>query len=117
MTAAVLAHHLGLTLFALPRPEEEVTGCYAGDLLSWVMGRAQQGDAWLTIMSNANVAAVALLAEVSCVVLTEGVRPDEALLARAREQGINLLGTGESTFAMAVKLARFLPAPGMRAPE
>lgn len=117
MTAAVLAQKLGLTLFALPRPEAGVTGCYTGDLLSWVMGRARPGDAWLTIMSNTNVAAVALLTEVSCVILTEGVRPDEPLLVRAREQGVNLLGSAEGTFAVAVKLARFLPDDETRTPE
>ena len=25
----------------------EVTGCYIGDLLSWVMGRAREGDVWI----------------------------------------------------------------------
>ena len=28
----------------------EVKGCYCGDLLSWVMGRAKADDAWLTVM-------------------------------------------------------------------
>ena len=27
----------------------EVKGCYCGDLLSWVMGRAKADDAWLTV--------------------------------------------------------------------
>ena len=29
----------------------EVKGCYCGDLLSWVMGRAKADDAWLTAVS------------------------------------------------------------------
>ena len=75
---------MALTEFIMPEPEREVSGGYVGDLLSWVMGRAQTGNVWLTIMSNQNVAAVALMAEVSCVVLTEGVKPDEALRHIAR---------------------------------
>lgn len=36
----------------------EVKGCYCGDLLSWVMGRAKADDAWLTVMGNVNAIAV-----------------------------------------------------------
>jgi hypothetical protein len=41
--------------------EKEITGGYTGDLLSWVMGRASCGNAWITIMSNINIIAVASL--------------------------------------------------------
>lgn len=108
MTVKELAQMLALTKFSLPHPEREITGGYVGDLLSWVMGRAQAGNAWITIMSNQNVAAVAVMAEVSCVILTEGVIPDEALLQRAQQQGINLLGTGLSTYDAAAALKQFL---------
>ncbi len=108
MTVSQLARACSLTVFSMPCPDAEVAGGYAGDLLSWVMGRARRADAWLTIMSNVNVAAVALLAEVSCVVLTEGVEPDAALLERACERRINLLGSGKSTFGLAAELGQIL---------
>ena len=73
MTVRELTEALSLTPFHLAQPDRPVSGGYAGDLLSWVLGRAGQDAAWLTIMSNQNVAAVALMAEVSCVILTEGV--------------------------------------------
>ena len=101
MTVKELSHVLALTEFTLPQPEREVTGGYVGDLLSWVMGRAQAGNAWITIMSNQNVAAVALMADVACVILSEGVTPDEALLSRAKEQEVNLLGSDKGTFVLA----------------
>ena len=108
MTVQELISALDLTTFHAAQPERPVTGGYVGDLLSWVMGRAGQDCAWFTIMSNQNVAAVALMADVSCVVLTEGVRPDADLLRRAGEKGVNLLGTAEDTFTAAVRLARAL---------
>ena len=104
MTIQQLTEELDLTVFALDDPDREVAGGYCGDLLSWVMGRAVAGGAWLTIMSNVNVAAVAALADVACVILTEGVRPDPALLAKARAQGVNLLGTDLPTYACAGRL-------------
>ena len=104
MTVKALQEQLGWTAFHMAGPDRQVTGAYAGDLLSWVMGRAGQDCAWLTIMSNQNVAAVALMADVACVVLTEGVRPDEDLLRRAREKEVNLLGAGEDTYTAACRL-------------
>lgn len=104
MTVKALQEQLGWTVFHMAGPDRQVTGAYAGDLLSWVMGRAGQDCAWLTIMSNQNVAAVALMADVACVVLTEGVRPDEDLLRRAREKEVNLLGAGEDTYTAACRL-------------
>ena len=110
MTVKELSAALSLAEFSLPAPEAEVTGGYAGDLLSWVMGRARAGDCWITIMSNQNVAAVALMAEVSCVILTEGVAPDGDLLRRAQEKGVNLLGAGQDTFDTAARLSGALAA-------
>lgn len=108
MTVETLLQAMELTPFHLSDPERPVTGGYVGDLLSWVMGRAGQDCAWLTIMSNQNVAAVALMADVSCVILTEGVQPDADLLRRAEEKQVNLLGTGLDTFAAACRLGRLL---------
>lgn len=102
----VQRHHL--SVFHLAEPAREIRGGYAGDLLSWVMGRAEADCAWLTIMSNQNVAAVALMADVGCVILTEGVQPDKDLLRRAAEKGVNLLGTAEDTFTAACKLGAAL---------
>jgi len=76
----------------------ELCGVYAGDLLSWVMGHAQYGQALVTIMSNNNVLAVASLLELSCVILAEGVVPDEAFLDIAKEKGINVLSGKKSTY-------------------
>ena len=104
MTVSELRDALGLNAFALPKPELAVGGGYAGDLLSWVMGRAREGDCWITIMSNVNVAAVAVMADTSCVLLSEGVVPDEPLLQRAEQQGVNLLGSSKSTFELAAEV-------------
>ncbi|MBQ3955592.1 MAG: hypothetical protein II680_06855 [Clostridia bacterium] len=105
MTASELAERMALEVFALPSPESVVEGAYCGDLLSWVMGRAEPGCAWFTIMSNQNVAAVAVMADISCVILTEEVRPDPQLIEKAEQEGINLLGTSRSTFDAAVSFA------------
>ena len=107
MTVQDLATQLNLTPFHLEDGRRQVTGGgYCGDLLSWVMGKAPADGVWLTIMSNVNVAAVAALTDVACVILTESVTPDEPLLRKAQLQGINLLGSSLSTYQCAAALSR-----------
>lgn len=108
MTVKELAVACDLQATVLPDGDREVTGVYIGDLLSWVMGRAAQGDAWLTIMSNQNIVAVSTLADTACVILTEGVTPDEGVAALAEEKGINLLCSDVSSYQTAKKLAALL---------
>ena len=105
MTVQDLITSLSLTPYHLSDPLRVVTGGYCGDLLSWVMGRAPAGCAWLTIMSNGNVAAVAALTDVSCVLLTEGVQPDKDLLSKTSSHGINLLGSAKGTYELAASLS------------
>ena len=104
MNVRELKERFGLTCFAMPEPDREVRGGYAGDLLSWVMGRAKADQVWVTIMSNVNVAAVAALTDVAVVVLAEGVQPDTDAAERAAQKGINLLGTGMQTFDFCLAL-------------
>ena len=89
---------------SLPSPEREITGAYVCDLLSWVMGRANEGDAWITIMSNINVIAVATLTDVSCIILAEGVRLDDELLNTARDKGVNVIVCQLSAYEAALRL-------------
>ena len=95
-----------LSLTALTAiPERDIEGAYAGDLLSWVMSHAQSGDAWVTIMSNPNVIAVATLVDVACVILTEGVTLEEKEIALANEKGVPVFTTEKSTFQVCRELA------------
>ena len=107
MTVDVLSKHPEFSVVALPDPERKVENVYIGDLLSWVMGRAQADDAWITIMSNVNVVAVATLADTSCVILAEGVTLEGDLAATAEAKGVNVLSTGLTAYE-AAKLLAFL---------
>ena len=108
ITVQDLIDRTGMTPLLLSDGEREVTGGYAGDLLSWVMGRAESGDCWVTIMSNVNVAAVGQLTDCACIVFSEGVRPDEAAVSAAETHGLNLLLSDKSTFAICAEVSALL---------
>lgn len=108
MTVRELCEKCGFEAVCLPEPDREVTGGYCGDLLSWVMGRAKSGQAWVTIMSNMNIAAVATLCDTACIVLSENVSPDEGVAENADMRGINILKTTLPTFEAAVLISENL---------
>lgn len=105
MTAKALADSLGFDTVCCPNPDAPVKGSYVGDLLSWVMGRANEGDAWITIMTNINIVAVASLTGTSCIILAEGTSVDEKTKATAEEKGINIFSTPLSAYKTAAKLS------------
>ena len=89
-------------------PEKEIDGCYCGDLLSWVMSRAESGNIWLTVMGNVNSIGVAVLADVACILLTENSAFDDDAKMRAEQNGVIVLRSGENAFDLAVKIAEKL---------
>lgn len=105
MTVNQLAESCSFKAVCIADGEREVNGCYIGDLLSWVMGRAEEDNAWITIMSNINVIAVASLSDVSCVILAEGVTLDDEVKNVAIEKGINILVSDKPIFQTAVEIS------------
>ncbi len=96
------------TAIALPQGDREIVGVYVGDLLSWVMGRADSDNAWVTIMSNINILAVASLSDTSCIILAEGVKVEEEVIKTAMEKEINILSTNMDIYNTAVYLSKVI---------
>lgn len=88
--------------------QREITDCYIGDLLSWVMGRAPENSIWLTVMGNINSIAVATLADVSTIVLVENASLDDDAKAKAEAYGVNILSTEENAYHLATKIYELL---------
>ena len=109
MTVEEFTQKSGFNAICMPNPSKEICGAYVGDLLSWVMGRAESGNVWITIMSNVNVLAVASLADISCVLLAEGTVLDEETLTTATDKGINVLTTDLSAYEAAIKVSEIIP--------
>lgn len=108
MTVKEIADKLSLTPLVEDDFDREVTDCYIGDLLSWVMGRAPGDSAWLTVMGNINSIAVATLADVSCIILVENAALDADAKAKADMHGVNILTTDENSYHLAKKLSTLL---------
>ncbi len=106
MKVSELTEKLNLTVVTKADYEDrEINGCYIGDLLSWVMGRAEADNVWITIMNNINIVAVAALADVACILLCEDVKVDQSIIDKANSQDIIILSSGLTAYELAEKLA------------
>ena len=86
--------------------DREIEGIFTGDLLSWAMGRAKEGDAWFTVMGNVNAVAVASLADCACLVLCPGAQLAATARQRAEENGVQVLATDLPEFEASLALAK-----------
>lgn len=84
----------------------KIRGVYVSDLLSDVIGHAQEGQVWLTIQTHTNVVAVALLLNLAAIIFTAGATPDGETVTKAQNEGIVLLTTVLSTYETAGRLYR-----------
>lgn len=104
MTLTELVEKLELKTVAGSITEDSFDGVYAGDFLSRAMSHVDAGNLWITIMSNANVVAVASLTECAAVILAEGVELLPDALTAARENGILFLSSDLTVYELCVKI-------------
>ncbi len=106
MTVKELSSKLGLEI-AAEGPDREISKPFCCDLLSVAMARAPCDCAWVTVIGNANVVAVATLTDASCVIIAEGYTYDQAAIDAAAGK-VTLLRSSEPTFDVAQKIGSML---------
>lgn len=93
MTVKELLNNKAFSSLNEENTDREIKSVYCCDLLSIVMGRAPADCAWVTVMGNINAVAVAVLADISVIVLAENMQMDEVALNKAKAQGVNVITT------------------------
>lgn len=78
---------------------EEVRSACGSDMMSDVLAYSIDHSVLLTGLCNPQVIRTAELLDIVCIVLVRGKKPDEAMVALAREGGIILLVTGHRMFS------------------
>lgn len=108
MVTSELANKLQLEIVSPGELDKEITGCYIGDMLSVVMSRAEEGDVWLTVQTNVNIDAVAVLTGVSAIIVVEGMKPDAETVAKAKAQDVTIFTSEETAYQLACKIKALL---------
>ena len=104
MTVKEIIEKLDLKCLNQANLDAEVTGAYASDLLSDVMGNARSGQVWITMQTHKNVTAIASLKDIPAVIIVRDGVPDPDMLEHAKEEDICLLVSKDTTFQVCGKL-------------
>lgn len=90
-------------------PEAEASSAYVGDLLSDVMGHASDESVLITVQNHLNTIAVCTLVGINIIVICHSrpVPPD--MVAAAKREGIAILTTALSQYAVALALHELPP--------
>ena len=104
MTVKEIIDRLDLQCLNEVNLDAEVTGAYASDLLSDVMGNARSGQVWITMQTHKNVTAIASLKDIPAVIIVSSGLPDADMLQHAQDEDICLLVSKDPTFQVCGKL-------------
>ena len=109
MKVSDLVKQLNLTVVSGEKGlDREVDGAYVSDLLSDVMGHAQENQVWITLQVHQNVMAIASLKDMAAVILVKGFEANENTIHHSNDEQIPILSTTHSTFEIAGKLYEIL---------
>jgi len=109
MTVQDIVSQLNLTVCSGQEGlQREVKGGYTSDLLSDVMGHAQEGDIWVTLQTHKNVMAIASLKEIAAIILVKGHLPEEDTLEESNNENIPILSSPLQTFEITGQLYKLL---------
>jgi predicted transcriptional regulator len=109
MTVKELMEKLNLSLISGEEGvHKSVKGAYVSDLLSDVMGRAKEGEVWITLQTHKNVIAISSLKDLAAVILVRGLKPDEDAVNQSKVENIPVLSTSLPAFEIAGKLYELL---------
>lgn len=103
-----LKEKLSLEAVHLSEENREITGCYIGDMLSVVMSKAEEGNVWLTVQANVNIDAVAVLTGISCIIIVEGMEPDEDTITKAKAQDVTILKSPDTAYHLACRIEKLI---------
>ena len=84
--------------------EAEVKTGYSSDLLSDVLANSIEGDLWVTRQTHLNIVAIAVMRDLSGILLVNGAQPDPDTVEKAVEKMVPIFRTPLPTFEIVGRL-------------
>ncbi len=82
----------------------DVGGGYVSDLLSDVMANGKKGDIWVTLQTHPNIVAVAVLKEISGIIIVGKRNPESETINKAKQERLPIMTTELSGFEVVGRL-------------
>lgn len=77
---------------------KEIKGGFAGDMLSFVLASAKEGEVWFTIQTHINIIPVAVMKGIPAIIFVSSKGCEEDVIKKANEEGVALIKTDFSLF-------------------
>lgn len=88
--------------------DAKLTDGYTSDLLSDVMGHAEEGAVLITIQAHKNTIAVSSLAGIGAIIICNNRPATDDMIAAARDEGIAVFQTPQNQFKTSALIAQHL---------
>ncbi len=93
--------------------QRKITGGYTSDLLSDVMGNADENQIWITLQTHKNIMAIASLKDLAAIVLVKSYEPESDAAEQSNLEGIPILSSKEEAFELTGKLYQMIHQTGL----
>jgi serine kinase of HPr protein (carbohydrate metabolism regulator) len=101
MTVGELAKTLSLEILTGDTNlDRQVRSGYTSDLLSDAIANIGDDAVWITIQRHINILGVAKLKDTAAIVIPRNLQLDDAIVEKAKEEGIALLRGSQSGFEL-----------------
>lgn len=84
--------------------EREITGGYASDLLSDVLGNSEEGNIWITLQIHQNIIGVASIKDLAGIILVNNREPEPETIEKAEAENIPVMVSELSAFELVGRL-------------
>lgn len=84
----------------------QIHGVYINDLLSWVMSHGEKNNVWITVQIHPNIVAIAVLLELGCIIIPEGIEVEDKTISRANQENIVILNSDMNSYELAIELGK-----------
>ena len=108
MLVSELVDKLSLEILCQGNLSKKIYGCYCSDLLSHCMSNIEAGNLWVTVQVNINIVAIAVLTELSAIIISQDMIVDETVINKAKEENITILRTSLPSYELCKEIGKHI---------
>ena len=108
MLVSELIDALSLEVLCEGDLSRKIEGCYCSDLLSHCMSNIESDNLWVTVQVNINIVAIAVLTELSAIIIAQDMLVEESVIKKAQEEGVTILRTSIPSYELCNKIGKYI---------
>lgn len=108
MTVEKIIENLNLNILSPGDLKREIHGCYCSDLLSHCMSNISTDNLWITVQVNINIVAIAVLTELSAIIISQDMFVEDGVLEKAKEENVTILRSNLNSYELCLEVGKLI---------